>query len=214
MKEAEKAKQKEAADRAYKEKLLADERAYNDKKIAEERAWKTDENAKNRAAEISAALAKASGGEKKSIDTSFNGQKYTFKNKDTFLSAMNSIFGIIEDELVDSKGNLNPPYSTTWASYEGKIPNNEIFAIIADIAKDKPNIRSKYGKRINKLLASFTGLSGNPITEEYTASTNASTTTNTTETGKKYKNAQGHVISEEEYNRLSTLVKPLYTAAN
>jgi hypothetical protein len=115
------------------------------------------------------------------------------------------MFGIIKNAITDAKGNLKPPYSTTFANLDGKVPQSEIYSVIAAAAMDTPAIRKQYGKQINETLKAYTGIAGNPIKEEET-----SETVTTTTTGKKYRNAQGVEISEEEYNNLSILVKPLY----
>lgn len=48
LKEQEKAKQKEAADRAYQEKQIAEQRAWQEAQTAEQRAWQEEQNKKNR----------------------------------------------------------------------------------------------------------------------------------------------------------------------
>lgn len=205
LKEAEKAKQKEAADRAYQERLLREQREFQMAQDKAQRDWQSGEYDKNRQAELLSASIKAgTTGSEKSVDASFNGKKFTFKNKDTYTSAMHNIFGIIKEAITDSNGNLIPPYSTTFSNLDGKVPQSEIYSVIAASAMDSPEIRRQYGKRINETLEAFTGTSGNPINVD--APTHAAATT----TGKRYQNAQGHMISEQEFNNLSFLVKPLY----
>ena len=184
MKEAEKAKAKEDADRAYQEKLLAEQRAYQMAQDKAQRDWQAGEYKKNRDAELAAAAIKAQadylGKENKKISTSFAGNTYTFNSKDQSLQTFNEIFGLIAPKITTKDGVIAPPYGSLLEFDEdGKATKTSLAAIASaaihsDAVMNDPNLVKKIKDKLNSASYDVEGtgkygvIAGEEVTESAT----------------------------------------------
>ena len=142
LKEQEKAKRKEAADRAYQEKLLATQHERDMEKLLQAQGFQAGESALDRdlkiellEKELKAKKAIAKLGEdaevakkvtaaqleamKNNVNIPVGNKTYTFGNKEASNAAINAMHGKLWNVLIDEDGNYKPPYSTIIKNLEG-----------------------------------------------------------------------------------------------
>lgn len=142
LKEQEKAKQKEAADRAYQEKMLATQHERDMEKLLQAQGFQAGESALDRdlkrellEKELKAKEAIAKLGEdaevakkvtaaqleamKSNVNIPVGDKTYTFGNKEASNAAINAMHGKLWNVLIDEDGKYKPPYSTIIKNLEG-----------------------------------------------------------------------------------------------
>jgi hypothetical protein len=142
LKEQEKAKRKEAADRAYQEKMLATQHERDMEKLLQAQGFQAGESALDRdlkrellEKELKAKKAIAKLGEdaevakkvtaaqleamKNNVNIPVGNKTYTFGNKEASNAAINAMHGKLWNVLIDEDGNYKPPYSTIIKNLEG-----------------------------------------------------------------------------------------------
>lgn len=142
LKAEQKAKQKEAADRAYQEKLLATQHERDMEKLLQAQGFQAGESQKDRdlkrellekELKVKEAIAKL--GEdaelankltaaqleamKSNVNIPVGDKTYTFGNKEASNAAINAMHGRLWNVLIDENGNYKPPYSTIIKNLEG-----------------------------------------------------------------------------------------------
>jgi hypothetical protein len=142
LKAEQKAKQKEAADRAYQEKMLATQHERDMEKLLQAQGFQAGESALDRdlkrellEKELKAKQAIAKLGEdaevaktvtaaqreamKHNVNIPVGDKTYTFGNKEASNAAINAMHGKLWNVLIDEDGKYKPPYSTIIKNLEG-----------------------------------------------------------------------------------------------